>query len=77
MILALACVMVISVFAAEQASKEQTSTPAMQMQAANPQASTSMLKTEQDKVSYIIGTQIAQLRWRVGVRFDFLLYLVA
>jgi FKBP-type peptidyl-prolyl cis-trans isomerase FklB len=64
-ILALGCLMVISVFAAEQAI-----TPAMQGQATNPQASTSMLKSEQDKVSYIIGTQIAQSIKRQGVEVN-------
>ena len=68
--LALACVMVISVFAAEQASKEQASTPAMQGQATNPQASTSILKTEQDKVSYIIGTQFGQSIKKEGVKVN-------
>jgi FKBP-type peptidyl-prolyl cis-trans isomerase len=67
-ILALGCLMVISVFAAEQASKEEVGVPASQGQATNPQAS--MFKTEQDKVSYIIGTQIAQSIKRQGVEVN-------
>lgn len=57
-ILALGCLMVMSVFAAEEASKEEVVIPASEGQAKSPEAT--MLKTEQDKVSYIIGTQIAR-----------------
>ncbi|MEJ2703847.1 MAG: FKBP-type peptidyl-prolyl cis-trans isomerase [Sedimentisphaerales bacterium] len=56
-LLAVCCLTVMSVFAAEQASKEAVSAAP---QAQQTSASASMLKTEQDKVSYIIGTQFAQ-----------------
>ncbi|MBN2315673.1 MAG: FKBP-type peptidyl-prolyl cis-trans isomerase [Sedimentisphaerales bacterium] len=68
-ILALGCLMVMSVFAAENASQPTVSTPTIEAQAATPEAS--VLKTEQDKVSYIIGTQIAQQIKQQGVEVSF------
>jgi FKBP-type peptidyl-prolyl cis-trans isomerase len=67
-ILALGCLLVMSVFAAEQASKEDINVPVSEGQATNPQAS--VFKTEQDKVSYIIGTQIAQSIKKQGVEVN-------
>jgi FKBP-type peptidyl-prolyl cis-trans isomerase len=60
--------MVMSVFAAEQASKPEVSVPAVETQVITPE--TSVFKTEQDKVSYIIGTQIAQSIKRQGVEVN-------
>jgi FKBP-type peptidyl-prolyl cis-trans isomerase FklB len=60
--------MVMSVFAAEQASQPEVSTPAVETQVMIPEAS--VLKTEQDKVSYIIGTQIAQSIRKQGVEVN-------
>jgi FKBP-type peptidyl-prolyl cis-trans isomerase len=67
-ILVLCGLLVMSVFAAEPASKEDVNTPAADKQATNPQDS--VFKTEQDKVSYIIGTQIAQSIKRQGVEVN-------
>jgi FKBP-type peptidyl-prolyl cis-trans isomerase FklB len=64
-LLALCCLTAISVFAAEQASNGTVS-----MTAPQGQDSASVLKTEQDKVSYIIGTQIAQSIKRQGVEVN-------
>jgi FKBP-type peptidyl-prolyl cis-trans isomerase len=68
-ILALGCLMVMSVFAADQASKEEVSIPAPEGQPTNPEAS--IFKTEQDKVSYIIGTQLGQSIKKQGVEVNF------
>ncbi|OHB79331.1 MAG: hypothetical protein A2Z25_23135 [Planctomycetes bacterium RBG_16_55_9] len=57
--------MVMSVLAAEEASKQESGAPDPNVQAASPQAPA--LKTEQDKVSYIIGTQMAQSIKKQGV----------
>jgi len=67
-ILALGCLMVMSVFAAEEASQPKVSVPTTQEQPIAPEAS--VLKTEQDKVSYIIGTQIAKQIQRQGVEVN-------
>ena len=68
-ILALGCLMVMSVFAAEEAPREKASAPSIEGLATNPQAS--VFKTELDKVSYIIGTQIAQSIKKQGVEVNF------
>jgi FKBP-type peptidyl-prolyl cis-trans isomerase len=60
--------MVISVFAAEKASQPTVSTPTIEAQAATPEVS--VLKTEQDKLSYIIGTQIGQDIKKAGVEVN-------
>lgn len=67
-ILVLGCLMVISVYAAEKASQPAVSTP-MVGASAGP-LEPSVFKTEQDKVSYIIGTQIAQQIKRQGVEVN-------
>ncbi len=67
-ILALGCVMAISVFAAEKASQPTVSAPTIEAQATPAEASA--LKTELDKVSYIIGTQIAQSIKKQGVEVN-------
>ncbi len=55
---ALGCLAVMSVYAAQEGTKEQVKAPASQEQ---PKSAPEMaLKTEVDKVSYIIGTQIAR-----------------
>ena len=67
-ILALGCLMVMSVFAAEEAVKEEAIAPATKEPATSPQAS--VFKTEQDKISYIIGTQLAQSIKKEGVEVN-------
>jgi len=67
-ILALGCVMAISVFAAEKASQPTVSAPTIEAQATPTEVSA--LKTELDKVSYIIGTQIAQSIKKQGVEVN-------
>ena len=67
-ILALGCLMVLTVFAADEATKEEVIAPASAGQAATAQAS--MFQTEQDKISYIIGTQIAQSIKKQGVEVN-------
>lgn len=58
-ILTLGCLMVMSVFATQEATKEiSIPTTATDGQTAKPLIT--VFQTEQDKVSYIIGTQIAQ-----------------
>ena len=52
--LVLGCLIVASVYAAQESSKEQVGEP----NAAAPK--TALLQTEQDKVSYTIGTQLGQ-----------------
>ncbi|MHC4508299.1 MAG: FKBP-type peptidyl-prolyl cis-trans isomerase N-terminal domain-containing protein, partial [Planctomycetota bacterium] len=54
----LCCLAVMSVYAAQEGAKEAASTPRLQGQAKSGQELA--LKTEQDKVSYIIGTQIGR-----------------
>lgn len=54
----LVCLAVISVYAAQEGTKEQVNAAVSQEQAKGPQQMA--LKTEVDKVSYIIGTQIAR-----------------
>ncbi len=56
--LALSCLVVISAYAAQEGTKENVQEPQTTEQAAAPKAET--LKTEVEKVSYIIGTQIAR-----------------
>lgn len=56
--LALSCLIVISAYAAQEGTKENVQEPQTTEQAAAPKAET--LKTEMEKVSYIIGTQIAR-----------------
>jgi len=56
--LALSCLIVISAYAAQEGTKEDVQEPQTTEQAAAPKAET--LKTEMEKVSYIIGTQIAR-----------------
>ena len=55
--MALVCLTVMSVYAAQEGAKEEVQKPQTTGQAATPKAET--LKTEVEKVSYIIGTQIA------------------
>ena len=55
---ALGCSTVMSVYAAQEGAKEAVNTPVVKSEAMNPH--TAALKTEVDKVSYIIGTQIAR-----------------
>ena len=55
--LVLVCLTVMSVYAAQEGAKEDVQEPQTTVQAAAPKAET--LKTEMEKVSYIIGTQIA------------------
>ncbi len=55
---AIICLAVMSVYAAQEGAKKDVNTPAASTEFKNPQAAA--LKTEMDKVSYIIGTQIAQ-----------------
>lgn len=57
-ILALVCLIVISVYAAQRGSAEQAGTPSSAGETARPGAVS--LKTDVDKVSYTIGTQIGQ-----------------
>jgi FKBP-type peptidyl-prolyl cis-trans isomerase len=54
----LGCLAAMSVYAAQEGTKEQVNAPVLQGQAKSPQEMA--LKTEVDKVSYIIGTQIAR-----------------
>ena len=54
----LGCLVVMSVYAAQEGTKEQVNAPVSQGQAKSTQEMA--LKTEVDKVSYIIGTQIAR-----------------
>jgi len=56
--LVLSCLIVISAYAAQEGTKENVQEPQTTEQAAAPKAET--LKTEMEKVSYIIGTQIAR-----------------
>jgi len=61
--LALGCLAVMSVFAAQEGTKEATgvSEPVVATVKVNPpNPNAALLKTEMDKVSYIIGTQIAR-----------------
>jgi len=63
LMLALGCLAVMSVFAAQEGTKENTGqaesvVATVKVNPPNPNAA--MLKTEMDKVSYIIGTQIAR-----------------
>ena len=51
-------VAVMSAYAAQEGAKKDVNTPLPTIEAKNPQAA--VLKTEMDKVSYIIGTQIAR-----------------
>lgn len=67
--LTLVCLIVISVFAADVAPKADVVAPASEGQAESPEAT--LFKTEQDKVSYIIGTQIAQSIKRQNVEVNF------
>jgi len=53
----LVCLTVMSVYAAQEGTKNDVSEPQTTGQATAPKAET--LKTEVEKVSYIIGTQIA------------------
>jgi len=55
--LALVCLTVMSVYAAQEGTKKDVNEPQATVVAATPKAET--LKTEVEKVSYIIGTQIA------------------
>jgi len=55
---ALGCLAVMSVHAAQEGTKEQVTPPTPPAQAKGPQEMA--LKTEMDKVSYIIGTQLGQ-----------------
>ncbi|MHC4560669.1 MAG: FKBP-type peptidyl-prolyl cis-trans isomerase [Planctomycetota bacterium] len=55
---ALGCLIVMSVYAAQEGSKEEVDTSQSTGEAAAPKVV--LLKTELDKVSYVIGTQIAQ-----------------
>ena len=55
--LALVCLTVMSVYAAQEGAKKDVNEPQATVVAATPKAET--LKTEVEKVSYIIGTQIA------------------
>jgi len=55
--LALVCLTVISVNAAEEGAKKDVNEPQIIVQAAAEKAE--IFKTEMDKVSYIIGTQMA------------------
>jgi FKBP-type peptidyl-prolyl cis-trans isomerase len=55
---ALGCLAVMSVYAAQEGTKEEVNPPVSQGQAKSAQEMA--LKTEVDKVSYIIGTQIAR-----------------
>jgi FKBP-type peptidyl-prolyl cis-trans isomerase FklB len=55
---ALGCLAVMSAYAAREGAKEDVNTPVASSEAKNPH--TAALKTEVDKVSYIIGTQIAR-----------------
>jgi len=57
-ILALGCLIVMSVYAAQRGSKEEVDVSHSAGEAATDKAV--LLKTELDKVSYVIGTQIAQ-----------------
>jgi len=54
----LGCVAVMSAYAAQEGAKKDVNTPLPDNKPKNPQAAA--LKTEMDKVSYIIGTQIAR-----------------
>lgn len=54
----LGCVAVMSAYAAQEGAKKDANTPPPGSEFKNPQAAA--LKTEMDKVSYIIGTQIAR-----------------
>jgi len=56
--LALSCLIIISAYAAQEGTKEDVQEPQTTEEAAAPKAET--LKTEMEKVSYIIGTQIAR-----------------
>ncbi len=55
---ALGCLAVMSVYAAQEGAKEDVNTPLPSNEVKNPHAAA--LKTDVDKVSYIIGTQIAR-----------------
>lgn len=55
---ALGCLIVMSVWATQEGAKQDVNSPDPNSQAKNPH--TPALKTEVDKVSYIIGTQIAR-----------------
>jgi len=55
--MALVCLIVISAYAAQEGAKEEAQEPQTTGQATAPKAET--LKTEVEKVSYIIGTQIS------------------
>jgi FKBP-type peptidyl-prolyl cis-trans isomerase FklB len=55
---ALGCLIVMSVWAAQEGAKQDVNSPDPNSQAKNPH--TPALKTEVDKVSYIIGTQLAR-----------------
>jgi FKBP-type peptidyl-prolyl cis-trans isomerase FklB len=55
---ALVCLAGTSAQAAQEAAKKDATTPVVNSQAKNPHAAA--LKTDMDKVSYIIGTQIAR-----------------
>jgi FKBP-type peptidyl-prolyl cis-trans isomerase FklB len=55
---ALGCLAVMSVYAAQEGAKKDVNTPLPNNEAKNPHSAA--LKTELDKVSYIIGTQIAR-----------------
>lgn len=57
-VVALCCLIVMSVYAVQEGVKEDVNTPRAGEQAKGPEAVA--LKTELDKVSYIIGTQIAR-----------------
>ena len=56
--LALGCLIVASVYAAQESSKEQVGEPNAAGEAAAPE--TASLQTEEDKISYTIGTQLGQ-----------------
>ena len=56
--LALGCLIVASVYAAQESSKEQVGEPNAAGGAAAPK--TALLQTEQDKISYVIGAQLGQ-----------------
>ena len=56
--LVLGCLIVASVYAAQESSKEEVGEPISAGEATAPK--TASLQTEQDKISYVIGTQLGQ-----------------
>jgi FKBP-type peptidyl-prolyl cis-trans isomerase FklB len=66
--LALGCLLGLSVYAAQQGSKGKPGVPPSAGEVAIPKAA--LLKTEVDKVSYVIGTQLGQNFKRQGIQVN-------